>query len=473
MRAALNETTEAPPRFETDDQLHEWLATELELRVPRHAICPNHNAPFDYMRHAYFEPELDVVVWASRGGGKTRLAAAATLLDLLHKPGCSVRILGGSLEQSRRMWEHLLPDVERLAPEAERRHASRRIDLPGGSTAAILAQSQRAVRGLRVQKLRCDEVEMFDPAIWEAAQLVTRSCPDRHGRPIRGAIEAISTCHRPAGLMSQLLDQARKDGTRIIHWCLLDVLERCPPERPCTGCALRDECHGMAKTRCDGFFGIEDAIVMKRRVSRDAWECEMLCRRPSTKQAVFPSFSEALHVREMGRLDAVISLAIDFGFHNPFVCLWIADDGSTCHVLDEYVQPQQTVAQHVMQIAARRHCVVRRICCDPAGSGRNEQTAESNIALLRRCGYTVCYRASRIAEGLEMIRAGLAPACGLASLFISPRCERLIAAMKGYQYAPGGSELPVKDGVHDHLIDALRYFYVNRAGNGPSGGRRY
>ena len=35
----------------------------------------------------------------------------------------------------------------------------------------MLAQSQRAVRGLRVQKLRCDEVEMFNPSIWEAAQL--------------------------------------------------------------------------------------------------------------------------------------------------------------------------------------------------------------------------------------------------------------------------------------------------------------
>ena len=43
------------------------------------------------------------------------------------------------------------------------------------SPAGVLAQSQRSVRGLRVQKLRCDEVELFDPAVWEAAQLTTRS----------------------------------------------------------------------------------------------------------------------------------------------------------------------------------------------------------------------------------------------------------------------------------------------------------
>ena len=33
--------------------------------------------------------------------------------------------------------------------------------------------------------------------------------------------------------------------------------------------------------------------------------------------------------------------------------------------------------------------------------------------------------------------------------------------MKAYRYAEGGSEIPIKDGEHDHLIDALRYFFVN------------
>src|ERR1700733_11195128 len=99
----------------SDDDLHRWIRLFTGLRIPRRPVCANHQAPFDYLRRAYFEPTSDQVVWAPRGGGKTRLAALATLLDLLHKPQCSLRILGGSLEQSLRMWEHLLPDVERLA----------------------------------------------------------------------------------------------------------------------------------------------------------------------------------------------------------------------------------------------------------------------------------------------------------------------------------------------------------------------
>ena len=45
--------------------------------------------------------------------------------------------------------------------------------------------------------------------------------------------------------------------------------------------------------------------------------------------------------------------------------------------------------------------------------------------------------------------------------------------MQAYHYGPHGGELPVKDGVHDHAIDALRYYYVNRGRGGVTGGRQY
>src|SRR5436190_7056256 len=71
--------------------LRRWLASCLQLKFPPAGVCPGHCSPFDYLHHAHFEPSADAVVWAPRGGGKTRLGAVATLLDLLHKPGCTVR----------------------------------------------------------------------------------------------------------------------------------------------------------------------------------------------------------------------------------------------------------------------------------------------------------------------------------------------------------------------------------------------
>lgn len=453
--------------FQTPEQLRGWVEGLLGLKLPGRAVCAAHQAPMDYLSSAYFEPARDLVVWAPRGGGKTRLGAVATLLDLLHKPGCQVRILGGSLEQSLKMWEHLWPDAMRLMEkELAGRPSARRIELQSGSTAAVLTQSQRAVRGLRVQKLRCDEVELFDPAVWQAAQLVTRSARQR-GRHnnMAGVVEALSTLHTPYGLMQQVVEEAQAGGIRVIRWCLLEVLERCEPERPCKACPLFEDCRGIAKSRCEGFVRIDDAIAMKRRVSRETWEAEMLCKRPSVKDCVFGAFDPALHVRENAAPAEEMWLAIDFGYANPFVCLWVAAAGDgTVQVVDEYVQEQRMVHEHIAHIQARPW-PARKVACDPAGAASDEQTATSNVQLLREAGFAVKYRGSRLLDGIEMVRCALRPASGPPRLFVHPRCTRLIKALRSYRYGPGGSELPLKDGQHDHLIDALRYYYVNaRAG---------
>jgi hypothetical protein len=449
----------------TDDELHTWLLHHVRIDVPRIPVCPHHCAPFDYIKHAYNEPARDVVVWAPRGGGKTRLAAAATLLDMLHKPGVSIRILGGSLDQAMRLWDHLLPDLERLAGDRiiGKPGARRTVKLNNGSCAAVLTQSQRAVRGLRVQKLRCDEVELFKPDIWEAAQLVTRSHPKASG-----AIEAISTLHAPYGLMSRIAERAVQQDIPVVRWCLLEVLERCPQERDCATCPLWEDCRGIAKTRCDGFVSIDDAIAMKARVSAETWDAEMMCRKPNVRGCVFPSFDESVHVIEGAASQAPgpreLSLAIDFGFANPFVCLWIltSPGDGVVHVIDEYVQEQRQLHEHVEQIRARPWGEPRWVACDPAGGTRNDQTARSNKQVLKSSGFTIRSRHSRIIEGIDTIRAALRPASGPPRLFVHPRCVRLIRALRSYRYPDSGGELPLKDGEHDHPIDALRYHFVNR-----------
>ena len=99
------------------------------------------------------------------------------MLDLIFKPGIEVRILGGSMEQSKRMHAHLsgLFRHQAIAGMLDGKITQTRVRLTNGSACELLAQSQTSVRGTRVQKLRCDEVELFDPDGWGAAQLATRS----------------------------------------------------------------------------------------------------------------------------------------------------------------------------------------------------------------------------------------------------------------------------------------------------------
>ena len=456
----------------TADELHGYIRAVLGFDVPRLARLEGHSAPFDYLHHAFFETGQvrDCIVWANRGGGKTRYGAIATLLDLLFKPGIQVRILGGSLEQSSRMHTYLREMIESdvFGDLLEGKATGRHLQLVNGSRVQVQAQSEQSVRGLRVQKLRCDEVELFTPEVWQAAQFVTRSaqCGDTF---VRGCIEALSTMHRPFGLMHKLVQE--QGQRRLFRWGLLEVIERCPPARPCAGCHLWEDCGGLAR-RSRGFLTVDDALMQKNRTGGPAWAAEMLCREPSRSDCVYPEFDEKVHVESFVERDewrGTWAAGMDFGFRSPTVVLWarLLGDGSV-HLVDEHVASEMTIEQHLRVIKARN--TKRRLAwigIDPAGFQRHEHLGTSSAALLTKAGFQIRARHSEVQPGLRSVSAMLRSADGRVRLRIDPCCVRLIEALRTYHYPADQKECldPVKDGS-DHACDALRYLIVNmdRAG---------
>jgi len=307
----------------------------LGVEFPGKRVCPHHNSPLDYLEASFLD-QKDLLVWANRGGGKTMLAAAATLFDCLFRGPMKIRVLGGSFDQSDRLAEYIREFVN-LRPELLDGPMRRdRVMLAGGSEIRMLAQSQRAVRGQHVQKIRCDEVDLFDSDVWQAVQFATRST-----ERARGSIEVLSTLHRPSGLMHRLVQEARENlgldistaavsksdshrpGYHLVTWCLWEVIERCPPWRKCDDCLLAEDCRGVAK-KTNGFFRIDDAIAIKARSSRSAWEAEMLCRGPQRQWLVFEEFDPGIHVRAVEYCpEFPLFRAIDFGYSSPLACMWI------------------------------------------------------------------------------------------------------------------------------------------------------
>ena len=468
----------------TPAALHDWIARRLGVVVVRQPTVPGHAAPFDYICHAYFEGRVpgsspmppDCIVWANRGGGKTFLGAVATLLDLLFKPGIEVRILGGSLEQSARMHAHLRALLERpgLGPMVDGRITERRVRLTNGSSVELLAQSQRSVRGTRVQKLRCDEIELFDPEVWKAAQLATRS--RRCGEvAVRGSIECLSTMHVPYGLMSRLIDESSAGRRRLFRWSLIDVLEtcdhlpQCAPERG-DACAMGEPCAGRGRLRPPARLGhipLDDALTMRSRVPASVWESEMLCLRPRRDDCVLPEFDHAVHVIETepnrDEENLVWVGGMDFGYRSPTVVLWACVDGAgVVRVMDERVKAGVVLDEHVGAIRDAPWPELSWIAVDPAGRQHSLQTGRSDIGELQSAGLRVRHRPMFVADGLALIRARLKPADGSAPrLFVHRRCRRLIESLEKYHFDASrpSSTTPVKDGP-DHAVDALRYLIV-------------
>ncbi|MGB8225780.1 MAG: terminase family protein [Sedimentisphaerales bacterium] len=471
----------------TRADLKNYLKVFLGLDIGDIKICSEHNTPMDYLWHSYSSDfnglrraqssrsvSGDCVVWAGRGGGKTLLAAAATLLDCIFKPNCKVRILAGSELQAQRMYDYLLEFLRKgfegfLAEPVHKNKCS----FINGSDVEVLTQSAASVRGSHIQKLRCDEIELFDRQILEAAKFVTKSIDG-----IVGAMESLSTMHQPFGIMHELVGKASACGTPIFKWCVWEVIENCPADRSCSRCPLNNDCRGRAR-KASGYLKIDDCIAQMRRSSRAAFESEMLCLRPSLENVVFAEFEPDSHIAPLDYNPALpLYRAIDFGFVNPFVCLWIQVDAQgTVKIIDEYVKSRQTIDVHADEIKNRTPYSEEQVLatfCDPAGAGVNDVTGTSPVFQLRQAGIKLRYKRSSILEGIELVRRSLRSGDGRSNLIISPRCGRLIEAMQCYHYPQAGAEeLPLKDGIYDHPIDALRYFFVNYQASNPAKNRRY
>jgi len=482
------------PRTKRD--LKNYVKVFLGIDIPDKRICCEHNSPMDYLWHSFSadftdgqdstfsrhtcgagsRTNADAIVWANRAGGKTELAAVATLLDCVFKPNCQVRILGGSGEQSGRMYEYLTGFLhngfeEFLAGPALKRKSC----FINGSAVEVLTQSATSVRGQHVQKLRCDEVELFDEDVFAAAKFTTHSTVN-----LVAAMELISTMYRPFGLMQKIVSSAPQYGTPIFKWCIWEVIEKCI-DRNCSQCPLWTDCQGKAKRAC-GYLKIDDCITQMRRASRASWEAEMLCKKPLLENVVFDEFDPAEHVQPVD-YDPNLPLyrSLDFGFVNPFVCLWIqVDSNGVVRVIDEYIRSRATIDVHADGIKSRMPCSEEQVAatfCDPAGASVNDVTGTSVVRELRAAGIMVRFRRSSILDGIELIRRAVRDGSGKSTLLISPRCQRLIEALQCYHYPESSStasrELPLKDGVYDHPIDALRYFFVNYKHSSRTATRRY
>lgn len=462
----------------TPAKLRQFVVKGFGLNLPSPRPGEEIGGPFEYLCDAYFDRPGDAVVWANRGGGKTMLGAVATMLDLLFKPGIQVRILGGSLQQAERMYEHLRLLLDQpLLREGSGVLATaptlRKIVLSNGSKVELLACSQKAVRGTRVQVLRCDEVEVMDREVWNAAQMVTRSavCGDRL---VPGRIEALSTMHEVAGLMSELTTSDR----RLYRWNGLDVAARCPVKLSCNGCAIWNDCQGKAK-QADGHLPVQDLIDQRGRLSDGLWDAEMMCKRPMTRAAVYPKFNpdhfvdEAepwLGVKPGGGMPVpgVWFGGMDFGLRNATVILWAwaprrgAD--AVLHVAGEYIAKERVIGANLSEAnkTALQHGLPRCdqldvLAVDPAGKQRSSQTGESEVDVLRRAGCTVRTPRASLRLGIESVMRRI----DLDLIRVHPRCTGLIEALQTYRYDSDQphSETPLKNGP-DHACDALRYLVL-------------
>ena len=153
--------------------------------------------------------------------------------------------------------------------------------------------------------------------------------------------------------------------------------------------------------------------------------------------------------------------AVDFGWTNPFVCLWIAvNKDAEVFVYHEWYKREMRTEEHVPIINARsRGKKFQWTVCDHDADGRADLNAGGIPTVNALKKYSLEF-------GFDLLRKLLVvKPNGRSSLFVYSDCEGLIGEFLNYAYpeAKGDTQSEKPKQEWDHALDALRYFVVRWA----------
>ena len=183
------------------------------------------------------------------------------------------------------------------------------------------------------------------------------------------------------------------------------------------------------------------------------------------KSAVYSDFNGELNVDHAVQYNPQWKTyaAIDWGWNDPKVCLFIQHDerNDIIYIIDEIHQSKMTNEDFYSRILSRGYKIDEWVC-DQAGKQQNDD-GFSSVQFFRGRGIRFRTRSTKIAYGIPLVRSYIRDGLGRRRLITSERCKRTIDEFKSYRY-------PEKDGTvtgdnpmdeNNHAMDALRYFFVN------------
>jgi phage terminase large subunit len=191
--------------------------------------------------------------------------------------------------------------------------------------------------------------------------------------------------------------------------------------------------------------------LMRDRMLNGVWR--------SNEGSVYSEFDEDVHVLD----DFAIPphwrrlRAIDFGYTNPFVCLWGAlDEDGRLYVYREHYKASTRTAEHAG--------IIKRL----SGEERYFVTVADHDAAeraeLENCGVRTEPAKKEVLSGIQAVKGRLSPqGDGRPRLFFLRSVRKLLSEIYDYRWegrreGVNAKEEPLK--LNDHAMDALRYMVV-------------
>lgn len=332
----------------TDDELWDWIDQNLRIQIPRVAVCEGHDAPFTFIADVFFDRIDSVLLMANRGGSKTFDVALIHYLNAKFKPGIEGFTFGATEAQGQRCYSHLGGFIRSTNDDEIETSLASKTTWKNGSNLEIVPGSIKAVNGPHPVVVHADEVELMDDAVFAESRNMAQS-KNWRGRIYKAKDIITSSRKYASGAMQRLIDEineavrkGRKPPYKLMSWCIFECaapVNNCQVANPdlpeCDHC----DCHNVVKgtwddgserslsSVCDGRLArsrgwvlYDDIIKLFTQNTREMWEAQQECSRPSTAGLVVPRFKRERNVIRQFKVDpqnGPIYEGIDFGGTNP------------------------------------------------------------------------------------------------------------------------------------------------------------
>lgn len=413
---------------------------------------PN-NVALDYAPYAYqtdfhgTDKRFNLVV-GGRRVGKSKMALMELVKHCLETPKATAWWVAPTITMAREVgWEEFKDYKETLAPAIDTLHETLlRVKFKNGSTISFKgADNERSLRGRGLSYLVIDEAAFIEPEIWTRA--LRPALSDRQGRAL-----LISTPNGRNWFYGQAAYASNAATWGYYHW----------------------------PTYLNPLITEAELIEAANTVSEMDFRQEYLAEFITKEGMVYDNFHED-NIIEPGSPslhDCDVFLGIDFGYANPTAICFMAVDRvkEEVYQFDEIYVARASLEQieELMISVLLKHGLtpasVNEVFTDPAGNAAELSSGVSPVDYLRRSrfGWNVSNKGSEIAPGVSMVRSFIQAADGTRRYHITKNCMESIRSLTGYTYTKESrkydtiKEEPLKDGIHDHMCDAIRYFFVNR-----------
>jgi phage terminase large subunit len=413
-------------------------------------------APFGYQQLLHDHPARFKIVVGGRRVGKSRMAMHELLRHCLSAPNRLGWWIGPTHAMAREVgFEEFRSVADTLQPAIQGiNEALGRVRFRNGSQIYFKgADSERSLRGRGLTFCVVDEAAFCTEETWTRALMPALA--DRKGQAL-----LVSTPNGRGNWLYGMYCYAMSPESRGLwaawHWpTMMNPL--------------------MTPDELEMLRGSVSAIDYRQEflaefVSRGGYVYEDFCEENIVRSAPGERLSPSPHEYD-------IFLGIDFGFANPAAVCFMAVDRETDEVtqFDEIYRshlPIEEIEAHILA-TLKRHDLrpedVRHIYTDPAGNADELESGVSPVDYLRMSRYRwhVANKKSLIAPGLALVRGFIRTATGNRRFFVTSNCVETIRSLRGYSYDKRETseivkEEALKDGVHDHMADAIRYFFIGR-----------